>query len=182
MTAAIFLDRDGVLNEDTLYPHKIEHLKLLPGVVEGLRKLSKDYIFIIVTNQSGIGRGIFTEDDFHNFNNHLMSKLKKAGIEIKKTYHCPHRPDENCDCRKPNTKNIINASKEFNINLKNSWTIGDHPPDIEMGLNAGTKTIFMLTGHGKEHIDETKKKGLNPDFIAENFLQAAEIILKNDKK
>ena len=82
---AIFLDRDGVLNEDTLYPHKIEHFKLLPGVIEGLKKLSKDYIFIIITNQSGIGRGIYKEEDFHNFNNHLISELKKSGIEIKKT-------------------------------------------------------------------------------------------------
>ena len=87
MKKAIFLDRDGTLNEDTLYPHKIEHFKLLPGVIEGLKKLSKDYIFIIITNQSGIGRGIYTEEDFHRFNNHLVSKLKKEGIEIKKTYY-----------------------------------------------------------------------------------------------
>lgn len=180
MRKAVFLDRDGTLNEDTLYPHKIEHFKILPRVIEGLRKLSKDYIFIIITNQSGIGRGIYAEEDFHNFNNHLVSKLKKEGIEIKKTYYCPHHPDEDCDCRKPHTKNIKDAAQEFNIDIKNSWTIGDHPPDIKMGLDAGTKTIFMLTGHGKRHIDEIKGS-LKPDFIAENFLQAAEFILKNTK-
>ncbi|MBI2655691.1 HAD family hydrolase [Candidatus Woesearchaeota archaeon] len=181
MRKAIFLDRDGTLNEDTLYPHKIEHFKLLPGVIEGLKKLSKDYIFIIITNQSGIGRGIYTEEDFHNFNNHLVLKLKKEGIEIKKTYYCPHHPDEDCDCRKPHTKNIKDAAREFNIDIGDSWTIGDHTPDIKMGLDAGTKTIFMLTGHGKQHIDEIKGS-LKPDYIAENFLQAAEFILKNDKK
>ena len=181
MRKAIFLDRDGTLNEDTLYPHKIEHFELLPGVIDGLKKLSKNYIFIIITNQSGIGRGIYKEEDFHNFNNHLISKLKKAGIEIKKTYYCPHHPDENCDCRKPHTKNIKDAAKEFDIDIKNSWAIGDHPPDIKMGLDAGTKTIFMLTGHGKQHIDEIKGV-LKPNYIAENFLKAAEFILKNDKK
>ena len=178
MNKAIFLDRDGTLNEDTLYPHKIEHFKLLPGVIEGLKKLSKDYIFIIITNQSGIGRGIYTEREFHEFNRHLVSKLKNEGIEIKKTYYCPHHPDENCDCRKPHTKNIKDAAGEFDIDIKNSWTIGDHPPDIKMGLDAGTKTIFMLTGHGKQHVDEIRD--LDPDFIAENFVQAAEFILKND--
>lgn len=181
MRKAIFLDRDGTLNDDTMYPHKIEHFELLPGVIEGLKKLSKEYIFIIITNQSGIGRGIYTEEDFHKFNNHLVSELKKEGIEIKKTYYCPHHPDEDCDCRKPHTKNIKDAAKEFNIDIGDSWTIGDHPPDIKMGLDAGTKTIFMLTGHGKQHIDEIKGS-LKPDYIAENFLQAAEFILKNDKK
>jgi len=182
MIRAIFLDRDGTLNDDTMYPHKVEQFKLLPGVIEGLKKLSKDYIFIIITNQSGIGRGIYKEEDFHNFNSHLISELVNAGIEIKKTYYCPHHPNEDCDCRKPNTKNLLSAAREFNIDIKNSWTIGDHPPDIQMGLNAGTKTIFMLTGHGKEHVNEIKKEGLNPDFIAENFLQAAEFIIKNDRK
>ena len=180
MKKALFLDRDGTLNDDTMYPHKIEHFKLLPGVTEGLRKLSKDYIFIVITNQSGIGRGMYTEKDFHRFNNHLVSELKKAGIEIKKTYYCPHHPDEACGCRKPHTKSIKDAAREFSIDVKNSWTIGDHPPDIEMGIAARTKTIFMLTGHGKQHIDEARN--LKPDFIAENFLHAAEFILKNDKK
>jgi D-glycero-D-manno-heptose 1,7-bisphosphate phosphatase len=177
MNKAIFLDRDGTLNDDTMYPHKIKHFKLLPGVIEGLKRLSYDYIFIIITNQSGIGRGKFTEQDFQSFNNHLVGTLKKEGIEIKKTYHCPHHPDDNCECRKPNPKNIRLAAKEFDIDIDKSWMIGDHPPDIKVGLNAGTRTIFMLTGHGKQHLEEVKP--LNPDFIAENFLQAADYVISN---
>ena len=177
---AVFVDRDGTLNEDTSYPHKIEHFFILPGVIEGLKKLSKEYIFIIITNQSGIGRGIFTEEDFHIFNNHLISVLEKEGIEIKKTYHCQHRPEDKCSCRKPNITNIKRASKEFNIDLKKSWMIGDHPPDIELGKKAGTKTVFMLTGHGKNHIEDLKRMKLTPDFIAKNFNEAADFILKND--
>ena len=145
------------------------------------KAISADDAYRIAMTTLGDQFGIYTDKDFHNFNNHLISKLKKAGIEIKKTYYCPHHPDENCDCRKPHTKNIKDAADEFDIDIKNSWTIGDHPPDIKMGLDAGTKTIFMLTGHGKQHIDEIKGV-LKPNYIAENFLKAAEFILKNDKK
>ena len=86
MHKAIYIDRDSTLNDDTMYPHKVEHFKLLPGVTEGLKKLSKDYIFVIITNQSGIGRGIFKEDDMHKFNEKLLSELKKEKVEIKKIY------------------------------------------------------------------------------------------------
>ena len=177
MKPAIFLDRDGTLNEDTMYPHKIEHFELLPGVIEGLLMLSKKYIFIIITNQSGIAKGIFKHEDFHEFNNHLISTLKENGIEIKKTYYCPHAPEDACDCRKPNVKNIKKASEEFDIDLKKSWMIGDHPPDVELGKLAGTRTIFMLTGHGKKHVNELKGES-KPDFIAKNFKEAADFIMK----
>lgn len=181
MNKAIFLDRDGTLNEDSLYPHKKENFKLLPGVIEGLQKLSKGYIFIIITNQSGIGRGIFRDEDFHDFNSHLVSVLKGKNIKIKKTYYCPHKPEEGCDCRKPSIKNLKNAAREFNIDIKKSWVIGDHPPDVELGKNAGTRTIFMLTGHGKQHVKDLENIGLEPDFIANNFLEAANFIInKND--
>ena len=119
MKPAVFLDRDGTLNEDTMYPHKIHHFKMLPGVIDGLKKLSKKYIFVIITNQSGIGRGVFKEEDFQNFNNHLITTLKKEGIEIKKTYHCPHTSEQVCECRKPSAKYINDAAEEFGIDIKN---------------------------------------------------------------
>lgn len=176
---AIYLDRDGCLNEDTLYPHKPEHFKLLPGVIEGLKKLKKEYIFVIITNQSGIGRGIHTEKDMHGFNNHLIAELKKHGIEIKKVYYCPHTPEELCKCRKPHTKYIKDAEKEFNIDIKNSWVIGDHPHDVEMGIRAGCSSIYLLTGHGSRHRQDLEKSSIKPNFIAENFLEAADFIIKN---
>ncbi|MAH33637.1 D,D-heptose 1,7-bisphosphate phosphatase [archaeon] len=178
MNKAIFLDRDGVLNKDTGYPHKIEDFILSDGVVSGLKKL-KDFKFFIISNQSGIGRGYYTEEDFHNFNNHLLDILNKNNIKIERTYFCPHHPNEVCDCRKPNTKFIKEATKEFNIDLTNSWVIGDHPHDVEMGINAGCKAIYLLTGHGKKHFDELKKENIKPNFTAENFLQAAEFIIHN---
>lgn len=182
MNKAIFLDRDGTINVDTMYPHKIEDLKLLPGVVEGLKKLSKEFIFIIITNQSGINRGIYTEKDMEKFNNKLMDELKKENIEIKKIYHCPHTPKEVCDCRKPSTKYIKQAEKEFDIDLKNSWSIGDHPHDVEMGLMAGCRGIYLLTGHGKRHFEDLEKNNIKPNSIAKDFLEATQFIIQNTNK
>ena len=179
MNKALFLDRDGCLNEDTMYPHKIEDFKLLPGVIEGLKKLSKDFIFIIITNQSGIGRSIFTEEDMNAFNQKLIDEFKKENIEIKKIFHCPHTPEEVCDCRKPSIKYIKQAAKEFDIDIKSSWSIGDHPHDVEMGIIAGCKAIYLLTGHGTKHFGDLEKKNIKPNFIAKNFTEATEFIIKN---
>ena len=138
---AIFLDRDGTLNVDNGYTYKTQDLKFYPDVFKSLNRLKKDFIFIIITNQSGIGRGYYTEQGFKRFNNKLIEELNKQGIEIKKTYHCPHHPEEKCECRKPNISSIKQAETEFGIDLKSSWVIGDHPHDIELGRNAGCKTI-----------------------------------------
>jgi histidinol-phosphate phosphatase family protein len=170
---AIFLDRDGTLNRDPGYVYKIEDFSLLPGVIEGLKILQDEFIFIIITNQSGIGRGYYSIDDFHAFNNHLVNFLAEKGIEIKKTYFCPHLKEEGCDCRKPNTKFINQAVSEFNINLKKSWMLGDHPSDVNLGTNAGCNTVFMLTGHGMEHYHEIEEGKFKPTLVAEDFLTAA---------
>ncbi len=181
MEKAIFLDRDGTLNRDSGYVHKIEDFELLEGVIEGLKLLAQSYIFIIVTNQSGIGRGYYTIEDFHKFNEKLIETLKKEGIHIKEIYFCPHHPDVKCRCRKPHTENIEKAIKKFNIDIKNSWMIGDHPSDVALGTNAGCKTVFLLTGHGKKHINHLLKKKIEPTITADNFLSAAQQILDYQK-
>jgi D-glycero-D-manno-heptose 1,7-bisphosphate phosphatase len=177
---AVMLDRDGVLVEDVMYPHKPEHYKMLPGVVEGLKKLSKEYIFVIITNQSGIGRGIYKEEDMHNFNGILLKVLKKENIEIKKIYYCPHSPEQECGCRKPSNKFIKEAEAAFAIDPKRSWVIGDKPIDVEMGMNAGAGTIYMLTGQGRKRLPELQEKKLKPGFIAEDMNEAADYILGKD--
>jgi len=176
MNKAIFLDRDGTINHDNGYVHKLEDFKLLPKTIEALKNL-KDFKFFIITNQSGIGRKFFTKNDFNKFNSHLIDVLKENSIIIEKTFVCPHHPDEECDCRKPNIKFIKEIEKEFNIDLKNSWVIGDHPHDIEMGKSAGCKTIYVLTGHGKKHQNDLKIK---PDYTTENLYEASKIIIKNE--
>ncbi len=173
---AVILDRDGTLNEDKGYVHKIEDFKLLFGVVEGLKLLQEKYLLFIITNQAGIGRGYYTVKDFHKFNNYILESLKNQGIKIEKTYFCPHTDKDGCDCRKPKTKFIDIIVKDYEIDLKNSWVIGDHPSDIELGINAGTRTIFLFTGHGSSHADELRKKKIKPTFMAQDFLTAAKII------
>jgi histidinol-phosphate phosphatase family protein len=176
---AVILDRDGTLVEDHGYVHKTEDFKLLPGVVEGLKKLSKEFAFVIITNQSGIGRGIYTKEDMDRFNKKLIDELKKEKIEIKRIYYCPHTPEEGCRCRKPSTRYIEDAALELGIDLQHSWVIGDHPYDIEMGVKAGCKSIYLLTGHGKKHLPELEKGSIKPDFIANGFLEAATFIAKS---
>ncbi|MFW9970234.1 MAG: D-glycero-alpha-D-manno-heptose-1,7-bisphosphate 7-phosphatase [Candidatus Odinarchaeota archaeon] len=116
---AIILDRDGVLIEDKNYAYKLEDFELLDGVIEGLRLLQNNFLFFIVTNQSGIGRGYYTIQDFQNFNNHLIKILKKNKIEILKTYFCPHLREDNCECRKPKTKFIDDIVKGLTSILQN---------------------------------------------------------------
>jgi len=180
MKKAIFLDRDGTLIEDRGYAYKIEDLKIYPGVVDGLRLLQRDYLFFIITNQSGIERGFYTEEDFHRFNNYLLEQLKIENIKIEKTYFCPHI--KGCDCKKPSTKYIEEIASEYSINLQESWVIGDHPSDIVMGRNAGCKTVYLLTGHGRKHFDELKLKRINPTIISVDFLSAAKDIGKYENK
>lgn len=175
MNKAIFLDRDGTVNADSGYVHKIEDFAFLPGAVEGLKLLKKKgFKLFFITNQSGIGRGYYKEEDFHKFNNHVLNELKKVGIKIEKTHFCPHHPDEICECRKPNPKIIKDVAKEFDIDLEKSFVVGDHPSDIELGKNAKVKTAYVLTGHGDKHMEKLKEK---PDFIADNLLKAAEWIV-----
>ncbi|MDP3766177.1 MAG: HAD family hydrolase [Nanoarchaeota archaeon] len=176
MSKAVFIDKDGVLVKDKGFVHKLEDFELIPNVIEGM-KLLKGYKLFIITNQSGIGRGIYSIEDFLRFNNHLIGKLKKHNIKIQKTYYCPHKPEDNCECRKPSAKLTEDASQEFKINLKKSFVIGDRKRDIEMGHNAGCKTILVLTGNGMKEKDETKA-----DYFAKDLLDAAKWILRNDKQ
>jgi len=179
MVNAIILDRDGTLVDDpNYYVYKLEDYKLLPGVIEGLKILSTKFIFVIITNQSGIGRSIHTLNEAKKFNEKMASEFKKNSIDIKKMYICPHSPEDKCDCRKPSIKFIKEAEKEFDIDLKKSWMIGDKPIDIEMGKNSECNTIYVLTGHGKEYLGQLEKNNLKPNFIAENFLEAAQFIKK----
>jgi D-glycero-D-manno-heptose 1,7-bisphosphate phosphatase len=173
MNKAIFLDRDGTINIDKKgYTYKIEDFELYEGVIEGL-KLLENYKLFIITNQSGIGRGYYTEQDMHKFNNQIIHEFSEHNIKIDKIYFCPHTPEENCECRKPKIKFIKDAKKEFDIKLADSWVIGDHPSDINMGIQTNCKTIYLLTGHGKKHRNELTK---DPDFIAKKMSEAIRFI------
>ena len=176
MRKAIFLDRDGTLIEDRGYVYRIEDLQFLPGVIEGLKRLREHFLFFIITDQSGIERGFYTMEDFHRFHGFFLDQLRCQGIEIEQTYFCPHV--DGCDCKKPSTKHIDEATRLYRIELTKSWTIGDHPSDVVMGKNAGCNTVYLLTGHGRKHLRELEEKEVKPTIIADNFLSAVEFILR----
>lgn len=180
MNKAVFLDRDGTLNEDKGYNYRIEDFNLLEGVIEGLGKLRDNYKLFIITNQSGIGRGYYTEEDMHNYNDYMLREFKKYKINIEKIYFCPHKPKENCNCRKPSSKFIKEAKKEFIIDLDNSYVIGDKPSDIYLSKNSGCKGIYLLTGKGVKHLEEVIK--IKPNYVAANFKQATDYILSGKDK
>lgn len=174
---AIILDRDGTLIEDSDYAYKVEDLEILPGVIEGLKLLQKEFLFFIVTNQSGIGRGYYTTEAFHNFNNHLIRLLKEENIDIIRTFFCPHIREDDCECRKPKTKFIKDIINEYDVNIQESWMVGDHPSDIQFGINGGCRTVFLTTGHGEKHIGDLKALNIKPTIISDDFISIAKEIL-----
>ena len=144
---AAFLDRDGVINIDYGYVSNIKNFEFKNGIFELLDLLQKKgYKLFIVTNQSGIARGYYSEDDFHKLMNHIINELKKKDIEIMDYTHCPHHPDitGECECRKPNPGMILNLAKKYDINLKNSIMIGDKQSDIQAAKNAGINKNYLV--------------------------------------
>lgn len=147
---AVFLDRDGttIIDPPDERVDSIEKIKLFPDSIEALKQLAAlDYGVFFITNQAGIAEGRITEEDFYKINNVVLEKLAPSGVRILKAYLCPHSPEDNCECRKPKPTLLLRAAKEFDIDLANSWLIGDHESDIMAGMNAGTKTILVQTGN-----------------------------------
>ena len=135
MKRAIFLDRDGTLIEDTGYPHKSEDLKIL-DVIGGLKRLQKaGFLLFIISNQSGVGRGFYTEKDMEFFHKLFMDRIE--GVHIERTYFCMHKPEDNCCCRKPSPHFIFKIAKEYKLDLSRCYVIGDKQTDFQMAVNAG---------------------------------------------
>lgn len=145
----VFVDRDGVINEEVEYLHQPEQFRLIPGVLDALGVFKKSGVRIaIVTNQAGIGLGYFTKEDFFRVNKVLLTEASKAGIIIDRIYYCPHGAGDDCRCRKPKPGMIERGIRELNADLKRSFLIGDKASDIEAGKAAGVRTVLVKTGHG----------------------------------
>ena len=184
MKKAIFLDRDGTINVEKDYIYKSEDLVFEEGTIEALKTFKNlGYILIVISNQSGIARGYFTEEDLNIFNNNMNEILKKNGVEIAKFYCCPHHPDgigeykKVCECRKPNNKMIEDAIKKYNIAREKSYMIGDKTSDIGAGLKSNLKTVLVKTGYGLKDMEKIDK---NETLVCENLKDFSEI-LKREK-
>lgn len=176
---AVFLDRDGTINEDVNYLTKPEQLKLFPRVAEAIASLNKDYLVFIVTNQAAVGKGLCTEDEVNKVHDYLLAELWPG--RISKVYSCFHHPVygigdylKECSCRKPKSGMILQAASEFNVSLKDSYMIGDKIIDIKAGSSAGVRTILVKTGYAGR--DSTID--IVPDYVAEDLYEASRLIME----
>jgi len=169
MNKAVFLDRDGTIAKDVPYCSRPEDFILLPGAAEGIRLLNKHgFKVVIITNQSGIARGYFTEEMLSRIHDKMRRDLAKSSAHVDAIYYCPHHPDDHCECRKPKPKMLLQAASDLNIDLGKSYVIGDKNIDIEMGENAGCQTILIAEGN-----KETDKQAPCPDYTASSIDDAA---------
>jgi len=178
MAPAIFLDRDGTINKHVNYLSDPNQFELNPFAIDGMKKMqAMGYRLVIVTNQAGIGMGYFSKDDFYRVNLKMMTLVSAAGIHFDKIYFCPHSKSEKCPCRKPEIGLILRAQEELNIDLSHSYFVGDMESDIQAGFNARLKTILIRS----PLTPEPTRLAAPPDFIADNLLEAADIILQQER-
>lgn len=176
---ALFLDRDGTINEDIGYVHDPEKLLMLPNAVRGIKKFQDmGYRIVIITNQGGIGLGYYTVEDFYRVSSKMLSIFNSAGIVVDKIYFCPHSKAENCHCRKPATGLIELACQQLNIDIKRSILIGDRTVDLETARRAGCKSILVTTGSAGQ--DGEYK--VVPDYTAVDIADAARLILTRERE
>ena len=188
MNKAVFLDRDGTINEEVDYLSKVEDLILIKNVQNALLNLKNSgFLNIIVTNQSGIARGFLDLNTLENIHNELKKRLTdSSGCLIDDIFFSPYHSDgiieefkiDHVD-RKPNTGMIVKAINKYYIDIKKSWFVGDSYTDMLCANNAGLKKILVLTGYGKKHLKSCLDNNIKPEFIAENIYEASEFILKN---
>ncbi|MBU2056030.1 MAG: D-glycero-beta-D-manno-heptose 1,7-bisphosphate 7-phosphatase [Proteobacteria bacterium] len=210
--AAVFLDRDGTINEEVGYLDRIEKLRLIPGAAEAIRLINKSGMkAVVVTNQSGVARGMFDEGFVHQVNTRLREMLRAEGAFLDGIYFCPHHPTEgrgnylmSCDCRKPSPGLLLRAEEELRLDLAHSCVIGDTLKDIEAGTRAGMKGVLVRTGYGGEEILKLEREGSSrgplekgpaatsrdavrqadprqPYYIAADILEAVQWILRDRK-
>jgi D,D-heptose 1,7-bisphosphate phosphatase len=146
---AIFLDRDGTVTIDTGYPSDPDEVELLPGAADGLRTLrDRGWALVLVSNQSGVGRGMITPEQAQAVHDRLMVALRASGVELDGAYYCPHAPDDACECRKPRSGLLRRAAAELRLDLAGSVMVGDRQSDIEAGKEAGCTTVLLGPGEG----------------------------------
>jgi len=168
----IFLDRDGVINIDKHYLYKIEDFEFYENLFETCKYFQElGYQLIIITNQSGIGRKYFTQSDFKKLTQWMLNKFKSNSINILDIFYCPHIPEDKCTCRKPEPGMIIQACDKYDIDLDNSWMIGDKISDIDLAYNAGIKNSILISSEYNTNKDFLKTKN-----IIKNIIEAKNII------
>ncbi len=184
---AVFLDRDGTICEEVGYVNHLDRIQVYSWSAKAIRKLNRAGLpVIVVTNQSGVGRGYFSERLVRQANAKISKELAAKGAHLDGFYYCPHHPTasvieyrKDCRCRKPSTGMLEEAAQRFNLDLKSSFVVGDSYRDMQLAFNCGARSIMLMTGYGKgEYAHHRKKWPRMPEMLAANLLEAIEKILK----
>ncbi|MBX2991840.1 MAG: D-glycero-beta-D-manno-heptose 1,7-bisphosphate 7-phosphatase [Bacteroidetes bacterium] len=189
MAAGVFLDRDGTLNIEVDYLRTPDELRLIEGAAASVRRLNNaGLVTCVISNQSGVARGFLTEADIVPIHAKLRAELAHEGATLDGIYYCPHHPtagiapyNVDCDCRKPKPGMLIRASKEFNLDLKRSFVVGDSVVDIQAGIAVGATTILVQTGYGKQSLLTCREQNIPIEHVAESIVEATEFILDKRK-
>lgn len=179
MFRAVFLDRDGVLIENREeYVREWSHVKILPKVLDALSTFhNHGFKIIVVTNQSAIGRGLLTFQNAQNINDRLIYTIKENGGWVDGVYMCPHKPEDQCDCRKPKPGLLIRAAQERSLDLTTSWMIGDAWSDLLAGQTAGVRgSVLVRTGRGSAQLLQTQPEGLKSFLISDDLFDACNYV------
>jgi D-glycero-D-manno-heptose 1,7-bisphosphate phosphatase len=181
MKRAVFIDRDGTINEEKEYLFRTEDLAFIPGAPRAIRLLNEaGFLVIVVTNQSGVARGYYTEEDVHLLHRHIAAELDQQGARVDAWYYCPHHPSGRgsyslpCRCRKPLPGMLLEAAGRFDIDLESSVMIGDKLVDVEAGAAAGCRSVLVRTGYGSDE-EQRCRSGIE---VYDDLLQAAESLVR----
>ena len=172
---AVFFDRDGTIAKDVHYCCRVEDFEILPNAAGAIRLLNRHgFLVVIATNQSGVHRGYFAEETLLQIHHHMRHELEKNGALVDAVYHCPHHPDDGCECRKPKPGLLLRAAEELEIDLTRSFMVGDLQADILAGQAAGCQTVLVPNGLGS-----TREIVASPNHAADDLLQATQWILSS---
>jgi D-glycero-D-manno-heptose 1,7-bisphosphate phosphatase len=176
---AVFLDRDGTICEEMGYVNHLDRLQIFPYAAEAVRHLNEAQIpVVVITNQSGIARGIFPESLVHQIHKKMIAELASGGAWIDAIYFCPHKKEDACDCRKPKPGLLERAANEHGLDLPASWVVGDRYADVEMAHRGGARGILVMTGYGRgEYELHHAKWPKQPDALANNLTEAVRLIV-----
>jgi D-glycero-D-manno-heptose 1,7-bisphosphate phosphatase len=185
---AVFLDRDGTLNRDVGYPPSYEVIEFYPASFEAVRRLNQaGFLTVVVTNQSGIGRGLIAEAELRLIHDRMREDFAAQGATIHGFYYCPHHPysldpqyKADCVCRKPRPEMGLRAARDLDIDTARSYMIGDKVEDILFGQNIGARSVLVLTGYGRESRIRLSDMDTKPAHIAETILEAVDWILDGE--
>jgi len=185
---AVFIDRDGTISEEVGYINHVSRFRLFPYAASAIKHLNENgWLAIVITNQAGVARGYFSEDMVQTVHAAMTRELESSGARLEAIYYCAHHPSVgeppyrlDCDCRKPKPGLILRAAKDFDIDLEESWMVGDRYSDVELAGNAGVKSMLVMSGYGRGEWEHQRASWTEqPDLVAEDLLEAVRHIVSD---